>query len=180
MGKLYEHKWRTVKYKHSFFPSAIADWNKLSVDLVPIDSLSKFKKYLNNKFFIDNRLVDYNMISGTGSKILTQIRLGLSPLGEHLYTYNLSDNPFCQNCLSIVESTAHFLFYCGKYDQERAALMNNPHVIRLNLHPNNSTDIDELVNTFTRGRGEFDSLTNSSILFSVARFISHSQRFNYS
>ena len=84
MGKLYEHKWRTVKYKHSFFPSAIADWNKLSVDLVPIDSLSKFKKYLNNKFFIDNRLFDYSMISGTGSKILTQNRLGLSPLGEHL------------------------------------------------------------------------------------------------
>ena len=89
MGELYEHKWRTVKYKHSFFPSAIADWNKLSVDLVPNDSLSKFKKYLNNKFFIDNRLFDYNMISGAGSKILTQIRLGLSPLGEHLHTYTI-------------------------------------------------------------------------------------------
>ena len=124
-------------------------------------------------------MFDYNIISGAGSKILTQIRLGLSPLGEHLYTYNLSDNPFCQNCLSIVESTAHFLFHCDKYDQERVALINNLHVAKLNLHPNNSTDIDGLVNTFIRGRGEFDSFTNSSILFSVARFISHSQRFNY-
>ena len=153
MGKLYQHKWRTVKYKNSFFPSAIADWNKLSVDLVLNDSLSKFKKYLNNKFFTDNRLFDYNIISGARSKSSTQIRLGLSPLGEHLYTYNLSDNPFCQNCLSIVKSTAHFLFHCDKYDQERVALMNNPHVAKLNLHPNNSSDIDGLVNTFIRGRG---------------------------
>ena len=84
--------------------------------------------------------------------ILTQIRLGLNPLGEHLHTYNLSDNSFCQNCLFIVESTAHFAFHCDKCDQEGAALMNNPHVVRLNLHPNNFTDIDELVNTFIRGR----------------------------
>ena len=135
------------------------------------------KKYLNNKFFTDNRYFDYNMITGTGSKILTQIRLGLSPLGEHLYTYNLSDNPFCQNCLTIVESTAHFLFHCNKYEQERVILLNNPDVVRLDLYPNNSTDIDELVNTYIRGRGEFDSFTNSSILYSVARFISHSKRF---
>ena len=52
-----------------------------------------------------------------------------------------------------MESTAHFLFHCDKYDQERVAPMNNPHVARLNLHPNNSTDIDGLVNTFIRGRG---------------------------
>ena len=55
MGKLYQHEWRTVKYKNSFFPSAIADWNKILVDLVPNDSLSKFEKYINNKFFTDNR-----------------------------------------------------------------------------------------------------------------------------
>ena len=96
---------------------------------------------------MDNRLFDYNMILGTESKILTQIRLGLSPLGEHLYTYNLSDNPFCQNCLTIVESTAHFLFHCDKYEQERVILMNHPDIVKLNLYPN------ELVNNFIRGRG---------------------------
>ena len=48
------------------------------MDLVPKDSLSKFKKYLNNKFlfFTDYLLFDYNMISGTGSKILTKILWG--------------------------------------------------------------------------------------------------------
>ena len=33
-GKLYQPKWKKTKYKASFFPSAIVDWNGLSVDLV--------------------------------------------------------------------------------------------------------------------------------------------------
>ena len=63
-GKLYQPKWKKTKYRASFFLSAIVDWNDLSVDLVRVDSLHKLKKYLNEKFIIDERVFFYNTIVG--------------------------------------------------------------------------------------------------------------------
>ena len=46
------------------------------------------------------------------------MRLGLGPLQGHLFQYNLTENPFCQNCLIElieIESSIHFLFKCATY-----------------------------------------------------------------
>ena len=38
---------RTNKFKYSFFPSSIVAWNDLPLEARIMDSLAKFKKYLN-------------------------------------------------------------------------------------------------------------------------------------
>jgi len=89
---------RTSKFRKSFFPSTLSLWNDLKLNNTDIDSLSKFKKFLHYKFDLDERIVDYNLLVGSYSRILTQMRLGLSSLSGQLFKYNLTDNPFCSYC----------------------------------------------------------------------------------
>lgn len=176
-GKLNIPFCRTVKYKNSFFPSAIAKWNDLAVDLAKIDSLSKFKKYLNIKFFEDDRVFDYNILTGNGFKLLTQIRLGLSPLMGHRFTYNLEENPFCPECLINIENTYHFLMECVKYNDCRNKFLNR---ISEYLHVDVMENKNILVKVCVVGSKELDCEKNLNILKATAEFINSSKRFvNY-
>ena len=179
-GKLYNPKCRKAKFRASFFPSSIADWNNLSVDLVRIDSLNKLKKFLNEKFVFDSRVFYYNSLHGKGSKILTQMRLGLSPLKGHLFVYNLEDNPFCQGCLSHIETTSHYLFECVKFRNEREVYLSNlaGHLPTVNL-PFESWNLNEMVNLCTSGSIALDSVSNFYILNSTICFINTTRRFIY-
>lgn len=179
-GKLYNPKCRKAKFRASFFPSSIADWNNLSVDLVRIDSLNKLKKFLNEKFVFDSRVYYYNSFHGKGSKILTQMRLGLSPLKGHLFVYNLEDNPFCQGCLSHIETTSHYLFECVKFRNERDVYLSNlaGHLPTVNL-PIESWNLNEMVNLCTGGSIALDSNSNFHILNSTVCFINSTRRFIY-
>ena len=92
----------TIKVKHnyfknSFFPSAMSEWNKLDLNIRNSASLNAFKKKLlnsirpcaNSTFDIHNPL---------GIKLLTRLRLGLSPLHEHKFRHCFQDtlNPLCE------------------------------------------------------------------------------------
>ena len=62
---------------------------------------------------------------GFYGRVLTQIRLGLSPLNLHLFTYNIIESPMCPNCLVDVESTQHYFLDCVCYNDVRAVLLSN-------------------------------------------------------
>ena len=115
---------RTNKFKNSFFPSTISICNKLITDIRLYDSLNKLKKFLATKFEIDNRYFNYNLMIGSTDKIVTQMRLGLSSLRDHLFRYCLTDNPFCQSCMEVIETSAHFLFECKAYDAARVHFLH--------------------------------------------------------
>ena len=108
---------RTTKFENNSFrmPSSLNLWNNLKIYIRLMDSLNKLKKFLNSKFEVDDRFLNYNSISGPYTRILTQMRLGLGPLQGHLFQYNLTENPFCQNFLTEIESSIHFLFKCATY-----------------------------------------------------------------
>ena len=181
MGKLYLPKWKKTKYRASFFLSAIVDWNDLSVDLVRVDSLYKLKKYLNEKFIIDERVFHYNSIVGKGTKLLTQIRLGLSPLKAHLFAYNLGENPFCQCCLTHIETTVHYLFECVKFSNERTTYLKalSSHLTNANYPtPVNLWNLHELADLCTKGSKKLDSATNFLILHATVEFLISSHRFD--
>ena len=101
---------RTNKYKLSYFPSTIVAWNSLSLSR-NLDSLSKFKAYLNSKYYPPENFFNYNLFSGACSRIFTQARLGLCSLNFDLFRYTLTDNPLCPNCNSL-ESLCHYLLVC--------------------------------------------------------------------
>ena len=62
------------------------------------------------------------MLKGHNGKIVTQFRLGFSPLRSELFTYNIIDNPFCPICGDEIENLKHFLFDCVKYCEPREIL----------------------------------------------------------
>jgi len=58
-------------------------------------------------------------------KILTQIRLGLSPLRHHLFIYNITDNLFCTSCGLFVEDVSHYFLSCKTYNSCKIELNND-------------------------------------------------------
>ena len=117
----------TIKVKHdyfknSFFPSAISGWNKLDLNSRNSASLNAFKKKLLN--FIRpcvNSIFDIH--NPLGMKLLTRLRLGLSPLHEHKFRQCFQDtlNPLCE-CAKDIESTMHFFLYCTNFLIRRQTL----------------------------------------------------------
>ena len=101
-------------YKKSFFPSCIAIWNNLPDRIKKnATNLSAFERELKNQANVgidelkkNNPL--YHSHEGFFGKILTQIKLKLSPLRSQLFNYNLTDNPFCPTCNDSIETPLHF------------------------------------------------------------------------
>ena len=110
----------TIKVKHnyfknSFFPSAISEWNKLDLNIRNSASLNAFKNKLLN--FIrpcSNSIFDIH--KPREIKLLTRLRLGLSPLHEHKFSYCFQDtlNPLCE-CAKDIESAMHFFLHCTNF-----------------------------------------------------------------
>ena len=108
-------------YKKSFFPDCIRIWNSLKNEVVNSTSISLFKNHLlslpacaHNKHSSD--VLQYRKsVKGHTGRLITQFRMGLSPLRNELFTYNITDNPFCPSCGNSLETLAHFLFECSFY-----------------------------------------------------------------
>ena len=47
------------------------------------------------------------------------MNLNPSKLNHHLFSYNLSDNPFCPNCFDYIENVNHYFFKCVVYSVYR-------------------------------------------------------------
>ena len=112
-------------------------WNKLPLAIKQQDNLSKFKyeikTYMNYKC---NAYIPSKFNKPLCNKLarnLLQMRLGLSTLNNHLFTYNISDNPLCPNCFDNVESTCHFFLECRHYAVQRATLLQNVSILYHNL-----------------------------------------------
>ena len=58
----------------------------------------------------------FNIYDPKGMKRLFQLRVSLSPLRHHKKRHNFKDTP-CDTCLCemSIETTEHFLIYCGLY-----------------------------------------------------------------
>ena len=81
-----------------FFPSTISEWNKLGTSLRNSKIFLTFKK--NILQFIRPAVNSaYNCHNPKGIKLVTRLRLGLSPLREHKFKHNFQEslNTLC-NC----------------------------------------------------------------------------------
>ena len=164
---------RTNKYKLSFFPSTIDDWNKLDDVTKKSVSVNSFKKKIFNK--IRPKKKSYYGIADDYAKYITLLRMGLSPLRAHKYRYNFQDTSDA-NCLvcGIVEDTAHYLIHCRSYFLTRHILFQ---------HINSILNIDflrlpskEKVKILLYGNENVDDDLNRRVLNEVALFITKSKR----
>ena len=107
-------KLRLKCYAQSCIPSSIVLWNNLPPEIVMLTNKQAFKKHVND-YFLSTAMNAYcrksfilRYCTGFYGRIMNQIRYGLSPLNFHLFTHNITDNPFCPKCHNDIENTTHF------------------------------------------------------------------------
>ena len=103
---------RTEKFKSSFYPNCLAEWNELDPEIRLAPSVAIFKKRLISMIRPPAKSV-FGIHDPIGLSYLTQLRVGLSKLCFHKFKHNFKDsiNPMCPTNDGI-ETTEHFLLLC--------------------------------------------------------------------
>ena len=101
---------RTDKFKSSFYPNCLAEWNELDHEIRLSPSVAIFKKKLLAKIRPPARST-FGIHDPIGLSYLIQLRVGLSKLCLHKFRHNFSDsiNPMCP-INDGIEATEHFSF----------------------------------------------------------------------
>ena len=87
---------RTAKFKSSFYPNCLAEWNELAPDIRLAPSVAIFKKKLVSIIRPPAKSVFW-IHDPKGLAYLTQLRVGLSKLCFHKFKHSFRDsiNPMC-------------------------------------------------------------------------------------
>ena len=165
---------RTNKYKSSFFPSVISDWNKLDFDIKNSKSKNIFKTKLLNKIR-PKRSPYFGLRSNTKVRYITMLRMELSPLRAHKHKYNFNDtsDPFCVVCGN-TEDTNHYLLHCKSFKLSRATLLQKvSDIICVDL---STLPQRRVVSILLYGMEDLDNVKNLNILTLVSNFIEKTKR----
>ena len=116
-------KARTEKFKSSFYPSCLTEWNELDPEIRLAPSVTVFKKKLLSIIRPPAKSV-FGIHDPMGLSHLTQLRVGLSKLNFHKFRHNFKDtiNPMCPTNDG-VEDTEHFLLLCPSFVVQRQNLL---------------------------------------------------------
>ena len=130
---------------------------------------------------IKNRTENFNPLNhsydGFSERILTQIKLKLSPLRSQLFQYNLIDNPFCPECGICLETPYHFFIECPGYELHRQVFFQNLDTLNSNLTAPN--DIFNLIlNGSTERNHDQRILSNKTIFRHTTIYMYKTGRFN--
>ena len=193
-----EPRCRLNCYIKSFFPDCIKNWNALTSPVVNSTSIDVFKAHLlalpayaslASRSMATSQYI--KVLKGHNGKLVTQFRLGLSPLRNDLFTYNIIENPFCQACGDHVETLSHYIFNCASYSGPRTSFINdmvaqiNAINFRFNLNLD-SADCKVLMHLITHGfhspAADYEVLhtINSNLFSIVSTYLSATSRFTNS
>ena len=115
---------RTERFKSSFYPFCVTEWNKLDHLLKASSSVSLFKAKLLVLIRPNAKSV-YGIHDPVGLSYLTQLRVSLRKLILHTFKHNFRD-AIDAMCLSNdgIESEEHFLLLCPSFDTQRRGLLD--------------------------------------------------------
>ena len=167
---------RTQRYRASFFPFCINEWNGLDGGIRNLPSISSFKHAIL-KFLRPNANSVFHVSDSGGVVFLNRLRVGFSHLREHKFRHNFADtlDPFC-NCRSnSIENTEHFLMHCSDYSNERLVMFDGLHQLDMNLIPLNPRSIYIIL---LYGDSKFSPDQNHNILSITIKFIHDTGRFS--
>lgn len=156
---------RTSLYASYFLPSSIKLWNSLQPEIRLCNSISLFKRKLQDQ----NNKVPVHYYSGCrlGQILHTRLRMNSSSLNSHIFLRNLTDSPNCR-CGSI-ETNSHFLLFCPLYRNLRRDLIDS--VTQL------STGITVNEQLLLYGSNELTDKQNCDLFLLVQNFIIKTKRF---
>ena len=95
-NNLIEFPYRTERFRYSFFPYCVREWNKLDNSIREAKSIKKFKSMLMAFFNLKQKSL-FLIHDPIGVKLLTRLRLKFSHLNEHKFHHNFKDRvtPVC-------------------------------------------------------------------------------------
>ena len=165
--------------RNAFVHSTVKLWNSLELDVRSIDSLYSFKTKLKQLFHKEHNIkfipTLYSRIPrGTASVYHCRLRLRLSALNFHRFTYNFIDNKACPNCHFQCENTNHYLLHCPAYAAPRAVLMGS---LRNHLPTSIINNETALESHMIYGSHDLDFTTNLSIFAYVFTYLDATGRF---
>ena len=173
-NELHPMRWRTQRFKNSFYPDAVNSWNNIGPELRETDKISLFKSVLAGLIVPKEKTIF--KIHNKNLRFLYQLRVGLSPLRAHKFRHNFLDTPneLCL-CQSEIESTSHFLLHCPLFNDHREVLMGTVQTI-VSVLPNISDDTS-MTNILLYGSTALTSTRNREILNGTLEYIQNTGRF---
>lgn len=170
---------RLSSTRSGFVHSTVKVWNSLSVDVRSASTLSGFKSKVKRELFKAHNVkfipaMYMYMPLGKASVHLCRLRLGLSALNFHRFTYNFIPFKSCPHCNNPCENTRHFLFHCPAYAAPRAVLMEN---LSNHLTDDILNNLVVLEQHLLYGSRELPVATNAEIFSFVRRFLDATGRF---
>ncbi len=154
----------------------IRSWNRLDARIRTSPTIATFKQRLQQQMF-HTRPEHLSKVRGKSSIAHTRLRLGLSPLKQHLHSHGIILSPICQQCRLDVEETAvHYLLLCPKYAVQRQDLLSflRPVAGGLNININNTHIATELL---LHGSINLSTELNITLFNNVQAFITSTKRF---
>ena len=167
---------RTERFRNSFFPYCIAQWNILDSRIRDLPSVSTFKKAIF-EFLRPKPSSVFGASDNKGVVFLNRLRLGFSHLNEHKFRHGFRDtlDPFCACRTNSIENSQHFLLHCSIYSHARLLLFNKLQTLDINIFPLNPT---KLFNLLLYGDPMLALNIHNAILNSTIKFILLTERFS--
>ena len=108
---IYPLETRTERYRNSFFPYSILQWNSLDSHIRDLPSISSFKRAIF-AFLRPETSPTFGSTKLSGHCL--SLRVGFSHLREQKFRYGFLDtiDPFCNCRTNSIETTEHFLLHC--------------------------------------------------------------------
>ena len=118
-------KARTEKFKSSFYPHCLSEWNDLDPEIRLAPSVAVFKKQflsIIRPIYLVRSI--FGIHDPKGLSYLTQLRVGLRKLNFHKFKHNFSDtvDPMCP-ANDGIEDTEHSLLLCPSFAVPRRYLL---------------------------------------------------------
>ena len=170
-----EMKFKTDRYKNSFFPQALSSWNKIISHFEDFPSLDCLKGHVLSFSRPKNKSI-FGVHDPIGLRYLFQLRGSLSPLRSHKGRHDFVDTPsdIC-HCDQGVGNTYHFLFICSTYVTQRATLVTGVNEILLK---NNLNHLEHQCQLYLYGHDSISYADNSNIFISTLKYIKDTRRFS--
>ena len=166
---------RTERYRASFFPFCVNEWNNLDENIRNLPSISSFKAAIL-KFLRPNANSVFRVNDSRGVVLLNRLRVGFSHLREHKFRHNFADtvDPFCNCRNNSIETTQHFLMHCSDYSNDRLVMFNSLLQLDISLLPLSPRTLCSIL---LYGGSEFNYNLNHDILSITVKFIKETGRF---
>ena len=160
---------RTERYRNSFFPYCISQWNILDSRIRNLPSIATFKRAILDFIRpVPTPMFKINRLSGF--VFLTRLRVGFSHLREHKFRHGFLDivDPICSCRTNAVENTEHYLLHCSNFANQRTVLFDDLRNIDINYGPLDSSTLSRML---LFGNPKFFDNNNGGIIYVVIRFI---------